>query len=298
MRLPYRTVDVFTRSRFGGNPLAVVLDADPLDAGQMQKVAREFGYSETVFVFKPADPGHCARLQIFTPVTEVPFAGHPSVGAAFVLAGRERAPAQSRRLFFEEQAGLVACDLSWRGDRIETVFITAPQPLSTGATFSAPKIAACLSLAADEVTTACHAPVIASVGLPFLVVQIASRAGLRDARVDMREIAGALPCQGADAIYLYTTETAPEDGNVNFTARMFAPWDGVPEDPATGSATGAACALIAAAAPPAGTTRRFRVAQGIDMARPSLLEIDVAQAGGRVRIGGACVPVMSGEIEI
>lgn len=143
-----------------------------------------------------------------------------------------------------------------------------------------------------------HEPVIASLGLPFLVVEIASRTGLCNARVDMQEIAGILPTDEADAIYLYTTDTGPEDGEVDITARMFAPWNGVPEDPATGSATGAACALIAASGPHSRGIRRFRVAQGVDMGRPSLLEIEVPEGQAGVRIGGACVPVMSGTIEI
>lgn len=298
MRLDYLTVDVFTRTRFGGNPLAVVVDAEHLDTGQMQAVAREFSYSETVFVLPPADPRHRARLRIFTPVGEVPFAGHPNVGAAFVLAGMECGPERPHQLVFEEQAGLVTCDIAYEDECVDKVFITAPQALSTGARFSPAQTASCLSLSADQVIATRHEPVIASLGLPFLVVEIASRAGLRDARVDIREIARILPTEGADAIYLYTTDTGPEDGEVDITARMFAPWDGVPEDPATGSATGAACALIAASGPGSGDVRRFRVAQGIDMGRPSLLEIEVPEGQAGVRIGGACVPVMSGTIEI
>lgn len=298
MGLDYQTVDVFTRTRFGGNPLAVVLDADRLDTGQMQTVAREFNYSETVFVLKPADPRHRARLRIFTPVGEVPFAGHPNVGAAFVLAGLERGAARPQQLVFEERAGLVICDIAYEDERVDKIFITAPEALTTGARFSPAQAASCLSLPAEQVIPTRHEPVIASLGLPFLVVEIASRAGLRAARVDMQEIAGILPTEGADAIYLYTTDTSPEDGEVDITARMFAPWDGVPEDPATGSATGAACALIAASGPHSRGVRRFHVAQGVDMGRPSLLEIEVPEGQAGVRIGGACVPVMSGAIKI
>jgi trans-2,3-dihydro-3-hydroxyanthranilate isomerase len=297
LQYPFATVDVFTRRRFGGNPLAVVLDADTLDATQMQAIAREFNYSETTFVMRPSDTDHTAKVRIFTPACEVPFAGHPNVGTAHVLATRAGAEARPGHFVFEEKAGLVPVSIGWEGDTVETVELTAPVALSTGSRFDPEAVAASLSLDAEAVLLDRHPPQIASVGLPFLVVEIANRAALAAAKVDISAFSKLLPTEGADAIYLYCRELRDDDGDVDFTARMFAPWDGVAEDPATGSATGATCSLIASLSPQPQSPHRFRVAQGVDMKRPSRLDIRMEE-DGLVRIGGACVPVMSGFIEV
>ena len=298
MRYQFRTVDVFTRQRFGGNPLAVVLDADQLETSQMQAIAREFNYSETTFVMRPDDPANTARVRIFTPVTEVPFAGHPNVGTAYVLASLDDRGERPAGFVFEEKAGLVPVSIRWNGYAVDSVQLSAPQMLSLGSQFSAAQIAQCLSLEASDVLTETHPPVISSVGLPFLIVEIANRAALANARINLSEVSRLLPAEGADAVYLYCRELAPEDGDVDLTARMFAPWDGVPEDPATGSATGAACALISKLAGNDLPPRKFKVAQGIDMGRPSLLYIETGDEAEPVKIGGACVPVLSGQIEV
>lgn len=298
MRYPFSTVDVFTGRRFGGNPLAVVLDADTLDNNQMQAIAREFNYSETTFVMRPVDARHTANVRIFTSACEVPFAGHPNIGTAHVLASRAGARARPDRFVSEEKAGLVPVSVSWDGDTVDTDELTAPVTLSTGSLFDAGAVAASLSLETAEIRVDRHPPLIASVGLPFLVVEIASRAALAAAKIEIGAISKLLPTEGADAIYLYCRELREDDGDVDFTARMFAPWDGVAEDPATGSATGAACSLMASLAPEPHTPRRFRVAQGVDMKRPSRLDIRTGEPDGLVRIGGSCVPVMSGFIEV
>jgi trans-2,3-dihydro-3-hydroxyanthranilate isomerase len=297
LQYPFATVDVFTRRRFGGNPLAVVLDADTLDAIQMQAIAREFNYSETTFVMRPSNKDHTAKVRIFTPACEVPFAGHPNVGTAHVLATRAGAEARPGRFVFEEKAGLVPVSIGWEGDAVETVELTAPVTLSTGSRFDPGAVAASLSLGAEAILLDRHPPQIASVGLPFLVVEIASRAALAAAKVDIGAFSKLLPAEGADAIYLYCRDLRDDDGDVDFTARMFAPWDGVAEDPATGSATGATCSLIASLLPQPQSPQRFRVAQGVDMKRPSRLDIRIDE-DGFVRIAGACVPVISGFIEV
>jgi trans-2,3-dihydro-3-hydroxyanthranilate isomerase len=224
LRYAFRTVDVFTTRRFGGNQLAVVLDADGLETAQMQAIAREFNYSETTFVLRPDDPGNTARVRIFTPATEVPFAGHPNVGTGHVLANLQRDAARPERFVFEEEAGLVEVSLRWNGEEVQEVRITAPETLSTGSRFTAAQLAACLSLDIADIATAQHPPLVASIGLPFLVVEIASRAALRAARPDIAAISKILPAEGADAIYLYCRETEAEDGEVDLSARMFAPW--------------------------------------------------------------------------
>lgn len=291
MRLQYHTVDVFTRTRFGGNPLAVVLDTDGLSTEQMQAIAREFGYSESSFVMRPSNPEHTAQIRIFTPTVEVPFAGHPNVGTAYVLAKTGLGSSKSE-FVFEEAAGLVRARILRDGTDVSEVQLAAPQPLSIGATFDTEVIAECLSLTTSEIACNRHPPSIASVGLPFIVVEVANRQSLSRSQPNPLAFRTILPRDGADAIYLYSRDTNEHDGRVDFTARMFSPFDGVPEDPATGSATAAICAMLATLD---GTSvRRFEVAQGIDMGRPSRISVEITEDA--VLIGGACVEVMSGEI--
>jgi trans-2,3-dihydro-3-hydroxyanthranilate isomerase len=291
MLLRYHTVDVFTRTRFGGNPLAVVLGADGLTAEQMQAVAREFNYSETSFVLRPSDPRHTAEVRIFTPTVEVPFAGHPNVGTAFVLASAGVAGMRDE-FIFEEKAGLVPARIIREGERVKHVQLAAPQPLRIGQAFDAGAVAECLSLTTADVLCDRHPPRVASVGLPFVVVEVANRQALARAKANKAGFTKVLPGDGADAIYLYCRELDERDGAVDFTARMFAPFDNLPEDPATGSATAATCALLASLEGQA--SRRFEVAQGIDMGRPSLIAIEVTPEA--VLIEGACIPVMSGQL--
>ena len=292
--LQFSVVDVFTRTRFAGNPLAVVLEADALRTDQMQAVAREFGFSETAFVLRPENPGHDARVRIFTPATEVPFAGHPNIGTAFVVGRRAESPPQ--RLAFEEAAGLVVLDVLAEGGEVTGARLTAPEPLSTGRVYAPSEVAAALHLDVADVATALHPPMAASVGLPFVMVEIGSRAALARARPDAAVFARIMAGEVLDAIYLYTRDLAPQDGAVDWTARMFAPADGVAEDPATGSATAALAALLASR--DAGFAgRALRVAQGVDMGRPSQLEPEVAP-DGTVRLAGRCVAVMDGTITV
>jgi trans-2,3-dihydro-3-hydroxyanthranilate isomerase len=294
MKLPFHTLDVFTRLRFGGNPLAVVLEADELTGEEMQMIAREFNYSETTFVLRPKDARHTAHVRIFTPMVEVPFAGHPNVGTAYALAtadGNETV----EEFIFEEAAGLVRAKILRVAGEVDQIQLTAPQALSVGKSFAPASVAACLSLDEADIAVDVHQPCIATVGLPFIVVEIATREALQRAKADMAAFSTILPADGADAIYLYCREVAERDGAVDFSARMFAPFDGLPEDPATGSATAVACALLAGLEN--STPRQFQVAQGIDMGRPSLLSVEVDD-DGTVRIGGACVPVMSGILSV
>lgn len=293
MLLRYHTVDVFTQSRFGGNPLAVVLGADALTTEQMQAIAREFSYSESSFVLRPSDANHTAQVRIFTPTVEVPFAGHPNIGTAFVLASAGVTD-MGEEFIFEEESGLVRARILRDGERVKQIQLTAPQPLRVGQAFDAGAIAECLSLTKADILCDVHPPRVASVGLPFVVVEIADRKALAHAKANERAFTETLPDDGADAIYLYCRTRDERDGDVDFTARMFAPFDNLPEDPATGSATAATCALLASVG--GETSRSFRVAQGIDMGRPSLISIEVTAEA--VLIGGACVPVMSGELSV
>ena len=300
MQRRYVTVDVFTDRAFGGNPLAVVLDADGLSTPQMQAIASEFNYSETTFVLPPVDPAHDAQVRIFTVRSEIPFAGHPNVGTAFVLATlAEKPPA---RLLFEEMAGLVPVEVVSEHGKVVSTELTAPQPLKRLSQLAAEQAAACLSLATGDVKTDRHAPQIISVGLPFLAVEIASREALRRAKPDSAAFAKTFPCDGSDAIYLYTSEVPAAEKPCDLQARMFHPGaSGLSEDPATGSATAAAAALLADLDALRDGELKLRIGQGVDMGRPSLLLTRVRKQNGAVtsvHVGGGCVPMMEGTFRV
>ena len=195
MKRRYVTVDVFTDRMFGGNPLAVVLDAAGLSAREMQAIALEFNYSETTFVLPPQDSTNTAKVRIFTPRTEVPFAGHPNVGTAFVLArnspfGAAAAASAGGVFLFEEAAGLVALRLlREHGDTVGAE-VRAPEALARRALVSREAAAACLSLDAADIATHVHPPQVISVGLPFLAVEVSSRAALGRSKPDIAAHAG------------------------------------------------------------------------------------------------------------
>jgi len=300
MQRRYITVDVFTERAFGGNPLAVVLDAQGLSTAQMQAIATEFNYSETTFVLPPKDRAHDAQVRIFTVRSEIPFAGHPNVGTAFVLATRAANP--PARMEFEEKGGLVPVEILNRQGKVVGAELTAPQPLHRLAQFSAGQAAACLSLSAAEVRTDRHPPQIVSVGLPFLMVEVISRDALKRAKPDALAFAETFPRDGSDAVYFYTRDVPANEKPCDLQARMFHPGaGGLSEDPATGSATAAAAALFADLDSMRDGELNWRIGQGVDMGRPSLLEARVRKQGGAVtsvHVGGRCVSMMEGTFRL
>jgi trans-2,3-dihydro-3-hydroxyanthranilate isomerase len=297
----YVTVDVFTDRAFGGNPLAVVLDASGLSPAQMQAITNEFNYSETTFVLPPKQPEHTAWVRIFTPTSEIPFAGHPNVGTAFVLAREalRRGEVCPEGYLFEEEAGLVPVPLLHQDGTLCGAELQAPQPLSRGAKAAPDAAAACLSLRVDELRLDRHDPLVLSVGYPFLVVELASRDALRRAFPLRAAYDAILPLNGARAVYAYTRDTKGQSPGLpcDFEARMFSPR--MTEDPATGSATAAVAAHLADRMSSDGEIR-FRFRQGTDMGRPSLLEARVLKTpdAATVHVGGRCVEVMSGMIDV
>ncbi len=300
MQRRYVTVDVFTDRAFGGNQLAVVLDAQGLSTAQMQAIAAEFNYSETTFVLPPREAANDAEVRIFTATAELPFAGHPNVGTAFVLASRaERAP---ERLLFEEKAGLVAVDILKTGGEVTGAELTAPQPLQRFSQFSIEQTAACLSLATGDIRTDRHPPQIVSVGVPILLTELGSREALRRARPDAAAFAGALPRDGAFAIYFYTRDVPANEKPCDLQARMFFPGtSGIIEDPATGAANVAAAAFLAELDGGSEGEPRLRIGQGFDMGRPSILLTRVRKQGGKAvsaHVGGGCVPMMEGAFHL
>ena len=297
----YVTADVFTDQMFGGNPVAVVLDAEGLSTSQMQALALEFNYSETTFVLPPADPKNTARIRIFTPRAEIPFAGHPNIGTAFLLAREEKfaTAASTGFLAFEEPAGLVTLKLLREGGLTVGAELLAPQNLVRGAIVERDITAACLSLDAVDVTMIRHAPQIVSVGLPFLVVELASRDALSRAKPDLSAYSRLLPLESADAIFAYWPATGSSSNSEETTlhARMFSPLDGIVEDPATGSASAATAALLANLTPSAHSHRFWNFHQGVDLGRPSFLlarTITVDAVVVETHIGGRCVDVLEG----
>jgi trans-2,3-dihydro-3-hydroxyanthranilate isomerase len=304
MEITYHTVDVFTNRQFGGNPLAVIPDARGISSAQMQQIAAEFNYSETTFVLPPADPQHTANVRIFTPTLEVPFAGHPNVGTAFVLASQGVVfgrPVQEH-MIFEEEAGLVTVDVSRDGDSVVGASISAPQPLAVGPQIPAELVAACVSLDARDVAVDTHLPRRVSVGLAFTVAELAAREALARARPNpagFEAAAHAFPDpQMQFALFLYVPLDATR---TTFATRMFAPLDNVFEDPATGSASAALAAFQTTLTPRDDGTHPFVVMQGEDMGRPSRIEATVRVAAGQpaqVSVGGSCVPVMRGVLTL
>jgi trans-2,3-dihydro-3-hydroxyanthranilate isomerase len=307
MKRRYVTVDVFTDRMFGGNPLAVVLDAAGLTSSQMQAIALEFNYSETTFVLPPDDAANTARVRLFTPRTEVPFAGHPNVGTAFVLARESPFAAQAAAsaggtFLFEEIAGVVPLKLKREHGRTVGAELRAPQALSRRTIVPREVAAACLSLQASEIAVHAHPPQIISVGLPFLAVELASRDALRRCKPDFAAHAALLPLDGSDAVFAYfraRDESSPDEAVLH--ARTFSPLDGIIEDPATGSACAAAIALLATLDPRDRAELKWRIHQGVDMGRPSLLEGRTPKNQGTVigtYIGGNCVAVFEGILDL
>lgn len=294
MRTRFLILDVFTDRRFGGNPLAVLPDARGLDAAAMQRVAREFSFSESTFVLPPESGGD-RRVRIFTPGSEVPFAGHPNLGTAAALAllgeaGPLETPATLR---FEEGAGMVPVTVSRRADGLIDAELVAPAPLTLGTPVDPGLVAAAVGLRPSDIRVDRHPPRAASVGLAFLVAELASGEALARATVAMEPMAALVAAAGVPYLHLH----ASGGDGIDRRTRMFAPLDGVPEDPATGSANAALAALLAATDPDADLDLALTITQGVEMGRPSRLLARVRKRGGRVvetRIGGTSVLVADG----
>lgn len=297
MKRRFVTMDVFTDRLFGGNPLGVVLDAGGLTTQQMQAIAGEFNYSETSFFLPPENPENDAVLRIFTPAREVPFAGHPNIGSAIAAAQLgtlfDRPVGES--LCFEEKAGLVQISLRPSSDGMLEAECTAPEPFSAGDRVDNDVVARCAGLSESDIQTSRHAPLTASVGLPFTFAEVSSMDALQRAAPGPLDSFRALPPQAHD-LMIYTMA-----GEGRAAARMFGPLDGVPEDPATGSACAALIGLTASLDPRADGEIGLDIAQGVEMGRPSRILAVARKSGGQVaavRIAGSAVKVFEGSFEL
>jgi trans-2,3-dihydro-3-hydroxyanthranilate isomerase len=301
MRLQFQTVDVFTGTQFVGNPLAVVLNAEGLSAGQMQAIAAEFNLAETTFVRPAQDTAHTAEVRIFTPRSEMPFAGHPNVGTAFVLAragscyGR---PINGGSVTFEEKAGLVPIAILRDGKTVVGARLASPQPLSVGSEIAGELVASACGVALADIETANHSPCIASCGAPFILAELKTRAALAAASPNGDVFRLEVTKHPVVSIMLYTQV---DEDDIDIRARMFAPHLNIPEDPATGSANVALIGLLAKLRSEPNLSLSKTIVQGVEMGRPSMLRAEAEKKNGIVTatfIGGRCVPVMSGTIEL
>lgn len=275
----YVVYDVFTDTRFGGNQLAVFPDATDLPEADLQAIAAEFNFSEVTFVYPPENPAHTARVRIFTPTMEIPFAGHPVIGTAIALSDMGHGP----DMVLELGIGPLPCMVE-----SGTAAFTTAAPLETLATPDLALVARALGVQPSDIATETHPPTMATLGLPFTITELTSRAILSACQTDIaafREGAKAHPGGLDFAQFAYT-----RDGDT-IQARMFAPLDNIPEDPATGSACATLAALLAKTL---GRDLSLTVHQGEDMGRPSRITLQTGE--GRVTISGQAIRVMEGRL--
>lgn len=291
MELEFETCDVFTTTRFGGNPLALVFGADGLETETLAAIAREFSLSETVFVLPPEREPADVRLRIFTPGLELPFAGHPNVGAAVMVARRMGHAGDV--LVLEQPAGHVTAWLTrGAGGHPVAAEIEAPRPLTLGATLDRAAIADCAALPMEAIHVNSHPPLLAGCGAPFAIAEVEDVAQLAAAVPDilaMRKCFNPLPSPPV-GLLLHTPL-----GVGRRRVRMFAPLNGIVEDPATGGANVALAGLLLHLA--GGSALALEVEQGAAMGRPSHLVLAArrdADGAIRVRVGGGVVPVSRG----
>jgi trans-2,3-dihydro-3-hydroxyanthranilate isomerase len=301
LRRNFHTLDVFTDMPFAGNPLAVVTDCEGLSEARMQAIAQEFNLSETVFVLDSLDPVNTARLRIFTPARELPFAGHPTIGAA-VLIGELRAPemlgGQGLRVVIEEPVGAICCTVRrQRGQATQATFDLPQLPECLGEGPDVEAVAAALGLRPADIGFDLHRPSVWSAGNPFTFVPVASLEAIGRASPNPAlfpsTFSGARP-----AAYLYTKEVMREGSHVH--ARMFAPGLGISEDPATGSAAAAFAGVAALFEQPEDGDHLLVIEQGFEMGRPSIIHLRLQVQGGVLvgaAVGGAAVRVSQGTIE-
>ncbi len=301
MSYRYHTADVFTDKAFGGNQLAVLPDARGLSSDQMATIAREFNFSETVFVLPPDNDANTRRLRIFTPGAELAFAGHPTVGAAFVLAatGEIALRGDETRIVFEEKVGPVPVLIrSVEGRPVFTQLTAAKPPERGEAGYDASTIAEVISLGVEDLAVdGDYAIEGVSVGEPFLIIPVRSIEALGRARINLQKWETTLRGSWASEVFLFSAD----DSAGVMRARMFAPTMGIPEDPATGAACAGFGGYLAWRSAVRDGTLRYTVHQGVEMGRPSVIEVETDLKDGEVsaiRVGGASVLISSGTLHV
>jgi trans-2,3-dihydro-3-hydroxyanthranilate isomerase len=301
MRARFYTLDVFTNRIFGGNPLAVFIDATAIPEAALQSIALELNLSETVFVYPPTDPKHTRRVRIFTPVYEMPFAGHPTVGCAFALAALGEVPLEGEtRIVLEEGVGPVPVLI--RGEfktptfaQLSVAKLPETGPTPPGRTH----LAEMLSLDPSDILGGMAAPQAISCGFPFLIVPLRDLDAVRRARVRMDQWESALKSYWAPDVLVFARD-AEREGSI-IRARVFVPGQGIIEDAATGSAVAALGGYLGARETAASGNFSYVVEQGFEIRRPSILELEVDKMDGEVsavRVGGSAVMVSEGMMDV
>jgi len=304
VKLSFHTLDVFTDQPFGGNPLGVFPDAAHLPTELMQKIARQMNLSETVFLGPPETRDGTARVRIFTPAVEVPFAGHPTVGSAIFLAGagagRRDGSEERATLVLEENVGPVPVEVRLEGgEPVFAQFTTAMLPEHRPCGLAAADLAAMLGLGPGEIGFDGLASEMVSCGLPYLVVPVRTLDAVRRIAFDVALWRRTVADGWAHHVYAVCPEA--EGAGVDYRVRMFAPGSGVPEDPATGSAAAALGGYLSEADGREAGRLSWTLEQGIECGRPSLLYVEADRAGGAttaVRVGGGAVAVSEGVMTI
>ena len=303
MSYPYAILDVFTDTALVGNPLAVVMEAADIDDARMQAIAREFNLSETVFVLPPDNRVHSARVRIFTPGRELPFAGHPTVGTAVLLACRkwnEGTGGKEAMIVLEEAVGPVRCGVFVRNERQAHAIFDLPRlPEPVEGELDRQRVGAALGLEPSEIGFENHELSRFSAGLPYSFVPVRDLAAIGRATPQGAHWAAAFGQSSHPNAYLYCRET--EGVGHHFHARMFAPTLGIAEDPATGSAAAAFAGVVRRFDGLPTGTHRIVIEQGFEMGRPSLMKLEIDVAGGVIqaaRIGGDAVVIAEGLLTV
>lgn len=295
MKLDYQLLDVFTTKPLSGNQLAVVLKADGLLDDQMQAIAMEFGLSETVFVRKPKLERHSAAVRIFTSTHELPFAGHPTVGAAVVLSLQDRLGA----VRIEEQVGVVTCIVDKLDKRTAHARFALPQlPEEAGKSPGKAALALSLGINPEDIGCGLYQPSVYSAGVLFYLVPVRNTQVLAQIRLDLADWKFNFPL-GNHSVYCFTTADGEE--GIDFAARMFSPGMGISEDPGTGSAAAALIGLLARHTSFADGQIEYQVRQGVEMGRPCRISIQLRKDAGVLThggIGGHAVVVGEGSLEL
>jgi trans-2,3-dihydro-3-hydroxyanthranilate isomerase len=292
------TLDVFTETALAGNPLAVVLDAEGLNDHAMQAVAREFNLSETVFVCPPADIKSRASLRIFTPGRELPFAGHPTVGTAVLLAIRDHGGTHGHVAFdLEEKVGLVPCSVEiLSGAKGKAVFSLPKLPMPVRDAAHDLALAQALSLKPGDIGFGRHRATVYSAGVDFTFIPVSGRDALAAIRPDLNHWHAVSTGERAN-VYAYTNEVS--DQGSHYRARMFAPGMGLGEDPATGGAAAAFIGVVMEFDPPADGQHWMTVEQGYEMGRPSQIDLHLTVENGllvKAAIGGSAIIISEGQL--
>ena len=296
------TADVFTDQPFGGNQLAVFPDARGIPEERLQDVTREFNFSETTFVYPPSDPNHTRRVRIFTPGAELPFAGHPTVGTAHVLAAIGEIPliGDATEIVFEEGVGPMRISIRSEGGRpVFAQFTTAELPSIAAASSDRSTLAAMLGLETSDLLGDGWDPQVLSCGVPYTFVAVKDVATVARARFRMDLWERTM--QGIVGSEIFVFALGGERPGSHIHARMFAPALNVPEDPATGSAAAALAGYVAPRDSRRDGLLAWRVEQGFEMGRPSIMELEADVRAGvvtAVRVGGASVLMTEGRMEI